>query len=197
MPNIFTGQEFAKNLSEGKLKEPLIKIGMAKKQDDSPDTILFAEGGLCDGWISIPVNVIEQVTFLQTVPCRDHRHPLVMIQFKEPEPGNKTASVFADLARRSLHATPMQASPGMPGRPPQTTAGLHTSPTQGSPGMPGTLPQTTVARQGDGGGFGGNGGLQCIVWHQVCGWTTLYISRLNLNIPFYWCWDVCDTWGLP
>jgi hypothetical protein len=112
MPNVFTGPEFAKRLSEGKLKEPIVRIGMAKKHHDSPDTILFAERG-CEDWISIPISIIEQVTFLQTVPCRDHRHPLVMIEFKEPPAGNEAASVFAELARVNTPVTPSHASHGM------------------------------------------------------------------------------------
>jgi hypothetical protein len=175
MPNVFTGQEFARSLSEGKLKEPLVKIGMAKKHDDSPNTILFAEGGLCDEWISIPVGVIEQVTFLQNVTCRDHRHPLVMIQFKEPDAKNEAASVFAALSRQNLHTQPMQPLPGMLGKPPETIA----RPVGGG-GAPDGLP-----------------GLNCIAWHEECGWKVLYISSLNLNVPVYVCWKVCDTYGIP
>ena len=175
MPNVFTGQEIVRNLSEGKLKDPIVKVGMAKKAEDSSDAILFADGGSCDDWISVPVSVMEQVTFLRNVSCRDHQHPLVMIQFKEPDPKNPTASVFAELARRNARTNPIQ------------------------PGTVGT-PQT-VAQRADGGGFGGGapegiGGLECIAWHRECGWKTLYISSLNLNIPIYVCWNVCDTWGI-
>jgi hypothetical protein len=59
-PDRISPTEFARHLSAGNLKESIVKIGMAKKHDDSPDTILFAEGG-CDDWISIPVGVVEQV----------------------------------------------------------------------------------------------------------------------------------------
>jgi hypothetical protein len=198
MSNTFTGQEFAKRLSEGKLKESIVKIGMTKRHDDSSDSILFAEGG-CQDWISIPVDVIEQVTFLQTVPCRDHRHPLVMIQFKEPPPGDKAATVFAELARRNAYTSARQTPPVMPGQPMQMMPGLLGQPPQTMPGAPGQPPQTMLrpASGATGGGFGHGGTLQCIVWHQVCGWTTLYISALNLNIPWYYCWDVCDIWGIP
>jgi hypothetical protein len=126
------------------------------------------------------------VTFLQTVPCRDHRHPLVMIQLKEPPAGNEPASAFAALARRNM---------------PMTPPGIGMVPGMGmAPGIaPGTQgrPSEMVMRQATGGGgpCGGPGGLQCIVWHEVCGWTTLYISRLGINIPFYYCWPVCDTMG--
>ena len=202
MPNVFTGQEFARHLSEGKLKESLVKIGMAKKHDHSPDTILFAEGG-CEDWISIPVGVIEQVTFLQTVPCRDHQHPLVMIQFKEPPAGNETASVFAALARRNVPITPSHAwpsvPPGMGMTPGMGMSGMGTMPGMGmAPGLQGRPSQTVMARETGGGGpGGGHGGLQCIVWHTQCGWTTLYVRALGINIPWYACWDVCDIWGLP
>jgi len=191
MPNVFTGQEFARHLSEGKLHEGVVKVGMVKKHDDVSNTILFAEGG-CEDWISIPVGVIEQVTFLQTVPCRDHSHPLVMIQFKEPQAGSEAANVFAALARRNKpmmsHAS-FGMGPGMaPGMGMGAGMGIGTGMQSRPPGM--------VMRQDTGPG-GGPGGLQCIVWHEQCGWTTLYISRLGINIPWYYCWPVCDTWGLP
>jgi hypothetical protein len=183
MPNTFTGTEFLKSLSEESLKEPLVKIGMAKKDDDSEDTVLFAEGGVCEDWISVPVGVIEQVTFLQTVPCRDHRHPLVMIEFKEPEAGDRASTVFAEFARRSRRTAPGpgRVPPGIGGQPSQTVA----KPTGGGDWRP------------KGPWDRGPGDLECIVWHEVCGWTTLYISALGINIPFYYCWNVCDTWGLP
>jgi len=110
MPDVFTGQEFAKRLSTGQLKKSIVKVGMAKTNDDSPNTILFAEGRMCAEWISIPVSVIEQVTLLGNVTCRDHEHPLVAIRFKEPDPKNETARVFAELVRRGPHTQPVQWS---------------------------------------------------------------------------------------
>ena len=112
MPNVFTGQEFAKHLSAGQLKKAIVKVGMAKKSEDTPDTILFAESRMCDEWISIPVSIIEQVTFLTNVTCRDHGHPLVAIQFKEPAAKDEPARVFADLARQRSHTQPMQSRRG-------------------------------------------------------------------------------------
>jgi hypothetical protein len=204
MPNVFTGQEFLKSLSEGKLKEPIVKIGMVKKPDDSSDTILFAEGGLCDGWISIPLSAIEQVTFLQHITCRDHQHPLVMIQFKEPDPKNQAASVFADLARRNLQMNPMQ--PGMHGGPHANPmllgmhGGLLTTPMgpmgPGMHGTPQTIAQQAPVPDPDPNRPIGLPGLKCIVWRQVCGWSTLYISSLNIRVPIYVCTYVCDTWGI-
>jgi len=209
MPNVFTGQEFARQLAQGKLNEPIIKIGMVKKPDDSSNTILFAESG-CDDWVSIPISFMEQVTFLRNVPCRDHRHPLVMIQLKEPEPGNESASVYAALARRNMPMTSSPTSPAMasglgmmpgmgmgPGMTPGVTPGMVPG-TGIGPGMgTGMIPGMQARPAGGGGPGGGHGGLVCIVWHTVCGWTTLYIASLGINIPFYACWDVCDTWGLP
>jgi hypothetical protein len=108
MPDVFTGQEFANSLSTRQLKRSIVKVGMAKKSDDSPDTILFVEGRKCGEWVSIPVSIIEQVTLLGNITCRDHVHPLVEIRFKEPE--NETARVFAELARRGPHTQPVPPS---------------------------------------------------------------------------------------
>ncbi|MBA3315449.1 MAG: hypothetical protein H0T47_19445 [Planctomycetaceae bacterium] len=107
MAKSLTGEEFAKALSEGSLKGPLVRIGMAKQADDDSDTILFAEGAVCSEWISIPVSIIEEVKHLTMISCRDHEHPLVQIHFKEPPAENKVARAFADLARHAKPSTPL------------------------------------------------------------------------------------------
>lgn len=93
----FTGKEFAKALTDGTLNEPIVKIGMVKKDEGRSSAILFAEGFTCAHWIKIPLDLIEEVKHLSTIQCRDHEHPLVQISFKEP--ANQEARVFAQLAR--------------------------------------------------------------------------------------------------
>jgi hypothetical protein len=187
MANVFTGEGFIRALEEGALKEPLIRIGMVKKQDDSTDGFLFAERG-CGEWIYVPIMLVEQVTFLRTVPCRDHQHPLVMIQFRAPAADDRAATLFAQLARSGAAMAPIAGGKmphGMPGVQPSSQPA-------GGP------PQFSHARswgRGGGGGFGGLGGnLTCIVWHEECRWVQLYIPSLGINIPWYVCELICDIY---
>jgi hypothetical protein len=94
----FSGEDFAKALSEGTLKEPLVRVGMVKR-GEHPDTILFSEDLQCWRWVSIPAKTIEKVRWLAKVPCHDHIHDLVWIQLREPK--DPEALVFADLLRSS------------------------------------------------------------------------------------------------
>ena len=167
----FTGEEFAKRLSEDKLKQPIVKIGMVKKNEGGLHSIWFVEGTACGNWIDIPVGLVEEVTFLRNVTCRDHEHALVQIQFKEPPATNDAAEVFAELARRNTQpAPPASATPG------------------GAPG--------TIERRAGGYGTAGHArqNLQCVAYHEECGWSNLWIAELGRNVPIYTCWRVCDAW---
>jgi hypothetical protein len=173
MVNTFTGKDFVKQLSADALKQPLEKIGIVKKHDQDTSAILFSEGSACGRWTMIPVDIIEEVTVLGHVTCRDHEHPLVKIVFKEPPADDKVARAFADLLRQGR--TP--AGPAVGGTP------------TGGDGA-------AIARRAGGGGLGtgGSTNLKCIVWHEECSWKTLYIPSLGINIPFYVCEKVCDTY---
>lgn len=95
----YTGEEFAKALSDGTLKESIVRMGMVKPDAEDSTAILFAESG-CGDWIKVPIDLIDEVTHLATAKCEDHEHPMVQIRFKEPE-GSGAARLFADLARKS------------------------------------------------------------------------------------------------
>lgn len=185
---VFTGEELAKGLAEGGFKEPIVRVGMVKRAEDGAGTILFAMQG-CGRWTSIPVELIAQATFLKNVPCKDHEHPLVMLTFKEPPAGDAAATLFAELARQPAPSAGPEMGGGMMG------GGI------GGPGMPGGhgggMGGGVAQRQAGGvGGVGGGqiGQLECIAWHQECGWRTLWIPSLRVNIPIYVCWNVCDTY---
>ena len=190
MTNTFTGVEFAKRLSEGKLKQPIVKIGMVKKDDADPKTILFAEGTACGDWISIPVSLIEEATFLGNTRCHDHEHALTRIELKDPPADNEAARTYAEFARRSGPGPAVSLGAVAPtGAAP---AGVHAHASGGCAGSNhGGPPGVMEQRAGGLGGLGGNG-LTCIAWHTECRWIDLWISSLNTSIPIFVCYTVCD-----
>ena len=50
MAKTFTGADFIKALSEGTLKEPIVREGMAKFSDNDPTALHFSEGTGCTSW---------------------------------------------------------------------------------------------------------------------------------------------------
>ena len=99
--------------------------------------LLFASRGDCDNWTPIPVEGIEEVEVLDSVPCRDHTHPLVSIRLKEPK--SEESKLFASLAsafnRRGL------APRSYPGYQPAAFS-------VGSAVAPGLLPGTSLPGRG-------------------------------------------------
>jgi hypothetical protein len=119
MTTSFTGEEFAKALCEGELKVPLIRVGMVKK--DERGSILFAPAS-CDDWIKVPVQWIDEVTYLGKGACRDHQHPLAQIRFKDPGHDNEGARLFAELARLAPPAAAALPCGGPPAASPDSLA---------------------------------------------------------------------------
>ena len=99
MPKSFSGADFVKALSEGSLREPIVKEGMVKPSENDPNSIQFSEGNTCQNWTKIPVEMIERVELLANIRCKDHQHPLVRLYLKEPPGENKVAAVLSELLR--------------------------------------------------------------------------------------------------
>jgi hypothetical protein len=173
MTTSFTGEEFARALCEGKLKDPIVKVGMVKK--DERGSILFAPSS-CGDWIKIPVHAIDEVTYLGKGTCRDHEHAVARIRFKEPAEGDETAHLFAELARMS--PPPAAAQPG---------------------GEPPSAPPSTLSRS-LGGGFGGFGngtfgtfpGCYCKRFEYNCREVMITVKgHPEIRIPTWVCEWVC------
>lgn len=64
---------------------PVRLTGMVKKSEGKEKVIQFAPGGNCSGWITIPLEFIEDVEVLRIVRCKDHSHPLVKLNLKTPK----------------------------------------------------------------------------------------------------------------
>ncbi len=82
--------------------DPFYITGMVKKSEGKEKTLDFAPGGNCAHWVTIPLEYIEEVEMIKTIPCKDHAHPLVKLHLKEPKtPEGKT--FFALLSRVKEH----------------------------------------------------------------------------------------------
>ena len=68
---------------------------MVKKSEGKEKTIQFAPGGNCSNWLTIPLEFIEDVEIIKTVPCKDHTHPLVRLNLKTPK--TPEAKVFSSI----------------------------------------------------------------------------------------------------
>lgn len=62
----------------------VILRGMAKLVDGDKSSLHFAPGVNCSQWLAVPLIAIEEIEPLGAVPCRDHKHDLVLIQLKQP-----------------------------------------------------------------------------------------------------------------
>jgi hypothetical protein len=108
--SLFTAQEFIDKLRRNGVSAPLKLAGMVKlPEDDSPE-LMFAPGTHCADWITVPLDAIASVEVLDTVPCHDHTHPLVILTFKEPESSEGTmfAALLSATTKRQAVSRPLQ-----------------------------------------------------------------------------------------
>lgn len=199
----FSGAQFAKALGEGPIRESIVRVGMAKK-DEKGTAILFSEGTACEKWISIPSELIEEVEVLTTVACKDHEHPLVSIRFKEPPKDNDAARVFAEMARQSTTHSPIHSVSGC-----TTCSGsMGQSVVIGGMGQAGNGPAGSVqeggtpdsiARLAQGGNFGGFGGFglggrcKCLADEVECHLEWIRYAP-GKHIPVFVCTRRCKVW---
>jgi hypothetical protein len=106
----YTPQEFLDGLRREEIRPPIAFFGMVKPAEDDDQYLLFAHGYACANWIRIPVSSIDTVDFLDFAPCKDHRHPLVVLHLKYPETDEER--FYLSLAQATLRGRPGQA----PGR---------------------------------------------------------------------------------
>lgn len=96
----FSAQEFVDRMGRDGLSPPLRLTGLVKLPEESTGGLEFALGTRCADWTTLPLELVETVEVRQTVPCRDHEHPLVTLTLKAPESAEATA--FAALLRVAL-----------------------------------------------------------------------------------------------
>jgi len=91
-----TATQLFESLQQDKLTAvPVSLVGMVKKSDGKERTIEFSPGGNCSNWVTLPLESIEDVEVIRTVPCKDHTHPLVRLSLKTPK--SPEARIFSSL----------------------------------------------------------------------------------------------------
>jgi hypothetical protein len=93
--NSFTPQEFLDKLGKDELNSPLTLTGMVKASEGSSTDLMFVIGTRCGNWTSVPIDIIDNVDVLGSVPCDDHSHHRVTLTLKTPQ--SPEAAVFAAL----------------------------------------------------------------------------------------------------
>ena len=96
---IYQPVDFLSKLSTDDLSNPseVSIVGLAKSDEGSPSAVHFSYSLACEQWVSIPIELIEGVDHLKTVPCKDHQHPLVRIKLKRPDELRDDISFFIGL----------------------------------------------------------------------------------------------------
>jgi hypothetical protein len=89
--------DFVKLLSEDRLKDRLSIYCMVKTDEDRKDILLISPSGSCDKWIPIPHDAIESIDYLQMTGCKDHQHPFVQLNLKDPPKDNHIAHLYLEL----------------------------------------------------------------------------------------------------
>lgn len=89
--------DFIKLLSEDRLKNRLSIECIVKTDDDQRDMLMISPSGSCDKWIPVPHDAIESIDYLQMKGCKDHQHPFVQLNLKDPPKDNHIAHLYLDL----------------------------------------------------------------------------------------------------
>lgn len=80
----YNPQEFLTRLRTGNFEHQITLIGMVKMHSEDEAKILFAVGTICERWIPLPIERVESIEVIDTIPCQDHTHPFVRIELKTP-----------------------------------------------------------------------------------------------------------------
>jgi hypothetical protein len=106
MNSSYSGSEFVKALACGDLKPPIVLRGIAKLAHGDPHAFLFSAGKYHTPWVRIPVDMIDAVELVATVPFQGENYPYVHVRLK-PVTNNPAATLFADLFLSELNPQPL------------------------------------------------------------------------------------------
>lgn len=83
----YSATDFIQRLSSNDLpdNDALSIAGLVKPDDSGGDYISFAPSTSCERWLTLPADLIEDITHLRSMKCKDHHHPLVKIRLKQPD----------------------------------------------------------------------------------------------------------------
>jgi hypothetical protein len=82
----FTPDEFLSRLSTTRhdVRTSTVTIGgLAKADEKDPSVLLFSTSLSCEAWTPVPTAMVESISELRTVRCKDHSHPLVTLTLKD------------------------------------------------------------------------------------------------------------------
>lgn len=185
----FTPAQFVDELKNNNFHQKFSIEGMIKLSEKDKNEILFNEGKKCGKWISIPIELIEEIEYLSTVECHDHNHPFVRLFFIHAEKNNAHAKIYLSLLEQLY---PMGRESGVYQTPPSSSYSSYE--------YPSSPDQVEPFKMND----GGNSLCNCVSWQTVCvpkrrchrirtrnGWTTIcrdyqsceqYCAQMD-------CWD--------
>jgi hypothetical protein len=91
--------DFLAKLSTDDLPDPreVAVVGLAKANEGSSSVIDFTTSTACGGWLPLPIEIVDSVTHLANVTCKDHEHPLVKVTFKRRNGTKDEVAVLLDL----------------------------------------------------------------------------------------------------
>ena len=79
-PAEFLSRLSTNNLANLSAPRDVSVVGLVKSDETTPSAVQFSHSLACREWVSIPIELIEEIDHLKTVSCKDHQHPLVRIK---------------------------------------------------------------------------------------------------------------------
>lgn len=84
MQQTYSPSELIQALNENRFKGPARQLLGIVKKSERPDHVAFSRQG-CGHFVDIPASMIASAEEVGWSNCGDHGHPVVRLQFKEPE----------------------------------------------------------------------------------------------------------------
>lgn len=94
----YAPQDYLAKLSEDDVGLDLGFVGLIKPSGEGA-SLHYAHPSSCDRWVEVPLDMIESIEHLGQRTCGDHSHPLVRLNFVQPD--SAPHATFLSLA--SLH----------------------------------------------------------------------------------------------
>ena len=57
----------------------------------------FTTSAACGRWLALPIELVDSITHLANMTCKDHEHPLVKVTFKRPQGTNNETAFLLEL----------------------------------------------------------------------------------------------------
>lgn len=114
----YSPQEFFQKYQSEIVVEPYTLDGLIKP-GNGPNTIQFGFVP-CETWIDVPVTLIDTISYITEVPCKDHKHPYVALAFAKSHSPEITALI---ALMEALETARRPKTPRITTQPPDGGAG--------------------------------------------------------------------------